>query len=213
MGKASLNLRHKKKLLNLGEGVSLTSKGEYSFPPKNRDRSCGACGGYGWVGFTLSEQRLAEQLESAHQEVFGSPYFDLNYLGAEFPSKRFCLKCCGLERRTSDDENFAQWRRDLRALKKLVSRVRKGETFELKGGREWWFAATTEFEHLANSPRPKKEKQRKKQSRSKPSLREELAELARLRETGALTELEFKVAKHKLLDAPGPTKRKRQATR
>lgn len=176
--------------------------------------SCGACGGYGWVGFTLSEQRLVAQLESAHQVVFGSPYFNLDYLGAEFPSKRFCLKCCGQERLSDDEFQIARWRRDLRALKILVSRVRKGETFELKGGTEWTsFSIVTEIEHLANSPRPKKEKQLKKQSRSKPSLSEELAELARLRETGALTELEFKMAKHKLIDAPGPKKRKRQVTR
>ncbi len=167
--------------------------------------SCGACGGYGWVGFTLSEQRLVEQLESAHQEVFGSPYFDLNYIGAQFPAGRFCLKCCGPERRTRDDRQIAQWRRDLRALKKLVSRVREGESFK---GDVWM-----NFEQLAKSPRPKKEKKRKRQKRSKPSLSEELAELARLRETGALNELEFKVAKHKLLDAPNPKKLKRQAAR
>jgi len=178
-----------------------------AFPPRNRDPNCGGCGGYGWVGFTLSEQRLVEQLESAHQEVFGSPRFPLDGFGAEFPNKRFCRRCCGEDRFRKTEHRFAQWRRELRALKKLVSRVRKGETFVFKDYDAEF------YEHLANSPRPKKEKQLKKQSRSKPSLSEELAELARLRETGALTQLEFILAKHKLLDAPSPKKRKRRTTR
>jgi len=149
----------------------------------------------------------------------------LGGFGDEFPTKRFCRRCCGEDRFRADEDKFAQWRRELRALKTLVSRVRKGETFVLTGAARWQYTVEdpsthtyeTEFEHLAKSPRPKKEKQSKKQSkkqsRSKPSLSEELAELARLRETGALTQLEFILAKHKLLDAPSPKKRKRRTTR
>jgi len=87
------------------------------------------------------------------------------------------------------------------------------ELMVFAGGEPFINTYETEFEHLAKSPRPKKEKQRKKQSRAKPSLSEELAELARLVETGALLEWEFKAAKRKLLDTPNPKKRKRRTAR
>lgn len=140
---------------------------------------------------TLSEQRLVDQLDSAHQEVFGTFYME-GFTSERIPNGRVCPRCHdwpwtnATHNQLTHEQKFAQYRRELRALKILVSRVRKGETFELKGGEHFnniTLAAQrmvladrrlhtyeTEFEHLAKSPRPKKEEQRKKQSRSKPSL-------------------------------------------
>ena len=202
------------------------TKSEESFPPENRDKNCRGCAGYGWLDFTTREHNLIEELNSCHQEVFGSPYFEVNNTAhwGQLPSQRFCPKCCGLERRTRDNSQFAQWRLDLRALKALVSRVHQGEKFgdieaaysdqsnsdfnerigrmlNIKSGRASTYESV--YMKLAKSTRPKQNRVGSK--RNSPSLSDELVQLASLKESGDLTEEEFKLAKQKLLGSPDAT--------
>ena len=209
----------------------MTSKGASAFPPRDRDMNCRQCSGYGWVAFTIREQDLVEQLDSCHQEVFGRPYFEVDYIGGEVPRQSFCPKCCGQERLARTETQFAQWRLDLRALRTLVIRVRRGETFSYSqlDTEEWTVKAMTHeltdlawkrhstwesrLMYLANSPRVAKSSASRKKSRPNPSLVEELTQLASLRSSGALTKEEFKRAKQKLLGSISPAKRKLQALR
>lgn len=203
------------------------SKGPGAFPPEDRDRNCRACAGWGWQNFTDNEHDLIAQLDSCHQEVFRSPYFDVRGLGAVIPGRRFCPKCCGRERRAEDKSHFAQWRLDLRALETLVSRVRQGESIGMIEHAETDFLHALErlvatdrgeiytcdsvYMKLAKSQRPEETRARKK--RNVPSLSNELTELASLRKSGVLTEKEFKLAKQKLLGSAHPKTRKRQTTK
>ena len=209
------------------------TKGEESFPPENRDKNCRGCAGYGWLDFTTREHNLIEELNSCHQEVFGSPYFEVHNTvhWGQLPSQRFCPKCCGLERRARDNSQFAQWRLDLRALKSLVSRVQRGEKFgdietahqNYPTSKNSW-SEEIQAEMIVSSGRTYTyeslymriaKKKRLKQSRAgstriRPSLSDELTQLAHLKESGDLTEEEFRLAKQKLLGAHNPKGRKRQ---
>lgn len=201
------------------------TKGEESFPPENRDKNCRGCAGYGWLDFTTREHNLIEELNSCHQEVFGSPYFEVHNTvhWGQLPSQRFCPKCCGLERRARDNSQFAQWRLDLRALKSLVSRVQRGERFGdietahqnyatsenslsdemqarkiIASGRTYTYESV--YMRMAEKTRPKQS--RGGNTRNRPSLSDELTQLAHLKKSGDLTEEEFKFAKQKLLGSP-----------
>lgn len=207
------------------------TKGEESFPPKNRDKNCRSCAGYGRLDFTTREHNLIEELDSCHQEVFGSPYFEVHNTAhwGQLPSQRFCPKCCGLERRARDNSQFAQWRLDLRALKTLVSRVQQGEKFgdieaayshqsnsdfneridrilNIKNGK----TSTYESVYMKLAKKTLAKQNRTVRTRNRPNLSDELTRLAHLKESGDLAEEEFKLAKQKLLGSPNPNGRKRQ---
>jgi hypothetical protein len=204
------------------------TKGEMSFPPSDRDMDCRACSGHGWKDFTVREHDLIAKLDSFHQEVFGSPYFEVHNTAhwGQLPSERFCQKCCGQERRASDNSQFAQWRLDLRALKTLVSRVQRGERFGdietahknyatsenslsegiqarmiIASGRT--YTSESVYMRIAKKTRPRQN--RTGSARNRPSLSDELVQLANLKESGDLTEEEFKLAKQKLLGSSGVT--------
>lgn len=202
------------------------TKGEMSFPPSDRDMHCRACSGHGWKDFTAREHELIANLDSFHQEIFGSPYFEVHNTAhwGQLPRERFCQKCCGQERRALDNSQFAQWRLDLRALKTLVSRVQQGERFgdietarqtysapgfaEAKRGdmiiaRGGTYTYESVYMFLAKNTRPKKS--RTGRTRNRPSLSDELVQLASLKESGDLTEEEFRLAKQKLLGSPRVT--------
>jgi hypothetical protein len=204
------------------------TKGEMSFPPSDRDMDCRACSGHGWKDFTAREHDLIANLDSFHQEIFGSPYFEVHNTAhwGQLPSKRFCQKCCGQERRASDNSQFAQWRLDLRALKTLLSRVHRGERFGdietahqaypgrglAEGIREMMiiesggtYTYESVYMFLAKNTRPKQTRTGK--TRNRQSLSDELVQLASLKKSGDLTEVEFKLAKQKLLGSPGVTEK------
>lgn len=178
----------------------------------DRDRNCQACSNRGWQFFTESEHELIAKLDSCHQEVFGSPYFDtLNTVHwGEVPSTRYCPKCTGLEGCAEEKSRFAQWRLHLRALETLVSRVRQGESFDPRAAGYYPTGGKGPVK-LAKSPPPGQTHARKK--RSPIILSDELTQLASLRKSGALTEEEFKLAKQKLLGSTSPNGRKRQNTK
>ena len=84
------------------QGERMTSKGEGSFPPRDRNRNCRRCGGWGWQNYDHDELALIDTIEELSQLVFGREFFLIG-LGSDKPSMRFCPGCCGRERKVRDE--------------------------------------------------------------------------------------------------------------
>jgi len=197
-------------------------RGPFSVPPGNGrsrtrrsfgDAGCHRCKGRGYIAMTAREVKQRKEIDALTDFVFGAlppqegfpnpgwyslPDGDFNY----------CPECQALH--AAPAERTAE----LRALRVLARRTERGETFDSQWRHDPEGA-------LRENPTAKTRKAvrtksvSRKPKTSKQSLSEQLAQLAELREAGALTATEFKLAKQRLLNSPkaptrAPTKRKTQ---
>ena len=123
------------------------------------------------------------------------------------PKCKWCPECKESDAwwYSSKREDF---RKELMALRILAKRTERGEKFSGDRTNHWRWKPS---EYL-NSPLPKPKIVKPKTS--KVSLSEQLTQLAALRESGALTAQEFKLAKERLLGtskttAKGKSKKKK----
>ena len=125
------------------------------------------------------------------------------------PGQKICPECYMFEWGYDSDSIFwlGDMREELKALRILAKRTERGEKFTRKN-----LGMNRPSDLLRDSPLPKPKIVKPKTS--KVSLSEQLTQLAALRESGALTAQEFKLAKERLLGtskttAKGKSKKKK----
>ena len=160
-----------------------------------RNWGCRLCRGDGYVRKTSRElkedeefTRLIDLVFEPEPEVWG-----LGGPGREVapPGHKMCPEC--YEYYAKDDSfRRGDMRTELKALRILAKRTERGEKFTRKN-----LGGNRPSDLLRDSPLPKPKIVKPKTS--KVSLSEQLTQLAALRESGALTAQEFKLAKERLL--------------
>ena len=175
---------------------------------RHGNSDCRLCHGDGWVRKTLSERNVDEEFEMLMNLVFGPEDIEEGF--ASYGRERFLAplkhkRCsrCHEDEAESDLREIYFRRKELKALRILAERTERGEKFS-RGE-----PSTV----LLNHPLPKKKATQSKKSNQ--SLSEQLTQLAALRESGALTAQEFKLAKERLLGtrkttAKGKSKKKKR---
>ena len=181
---------------------------------RHGNSNCRLCRGDGWVPKTSRERNEDEEFEMLMELVYGPVEIVEGFGGpgreTAPPGHKMCPECH--ESLAENDSFFRGDRRtELKALRILAKRTERGEKFS----SEKLGILGQPSKVLRNSPLPKKKVAKSKTS--KQSLSEQLAQLAELREAGALTAMEFKLAKQRLLNSPkatatAPTKRKTKRT-
>ena len=180
---------------------------------RHGNSNCRLCHGDGWVPKTSRERNEDENFEMLMELVYGPAEIVEGFGGpgreTAPPKHKMCPEC---------HEVGAVWeaslrgsmREELKVLRILAKRTERGEKFSRE---DLDFGSPASL--LRDRPLPKKKVAKSKTS--KQSLSEQLAQLAELREAGALTATEFKLAKQRLLNSPkasatAPTKRKTKRT-
>ena len=180
---------------------------------RHGNSNCRLCHGDGWVPKTSRERNEDENFEMLMELVYGPAEIVEGFGGpgrkTAPPKHKMCPEC---------HEDDAVWdaslrgsmREELKELRILAKRTERGEKFSRED---------LDFGSPASllRDRPLTKKKVAKSKTSKQSLSEQLAQLAELREAGALTATEFKLAKQRLLNSPkasatAPTKRKTKRT-
>ena len=158
---------------------------------------------------TLRERNVDEEFEMLMNLVFGREKLSegFSHYSPPPPKHKRCPRCH--EDKAEIDLNVIEWRRkELKALRILAERTERGEKFSHERPNDDRPSTV-----LRNRPLPKKKALKSKKSnqsqvpkktvtkseKSNQSLSEQLSQLAALRESGALTAREFKLAKGRLL--------------
>lgn len=193
-------------------------RGPFSVPPGNGrvtrdfgDQNCQRCKGRGYVPLTSREIRTREEIEALTDFVFGAEEEGFGMSMRPRPPEdnfKYCPEC----QLSYGTPNYSSAR--LRALRVLARRRENGETFKSHFRSDPVGVLRENPTSKANRVGRKKSVGRKSGA-SRQSLVGQLAQLAELREAGALTAEEFKMAKQRLLNshkAPTrvPTRRKTQ---
>ena len=181
---------------------------------RHGNSNCRLCRGDGWVPKTSRERNEDENFEMLMELVYGPAEIVEGFGGpgrkTAPPKHKMCPECHE-DKAVREASLRGSMRGELKELRILAKRTERGEKFS----REKLGAWGQPSQALRNSPLPKKKVTKSKTS--KQSLSEQLAQLAELREAGALTATEFKLAKQRLLNSPkasatAPTKRKTKRT-
>ena len=174
---------------------------------------CRLCRGDRWVRMTSREINQDEEFERLMDFVFGplEPVPEPEGFGAPGPSLppecKWCPECKEWDAGW-DSLKRKEMRTELMALRILAKRTERGEKFS---GDRTTRNSCKPLDYL-DIPLPKPKIVKPKTS--KVSLSEQLTQLAALRESGALTAQEFKLAKERLLGtskttAKGKSKKKK----
>ena len=184
----------------------MSFQGPFRGAPRGNS-NCRLCRGYKFVRKTSRELKEDEEFARLNELVFGPEEWGLGSRGETPPPKcKWCPEC--YESHAKDDFfRRRKMRTDLKALRKTAERIERGE----KVSREK-LGENRPSDLLRDSPLPKPKIVKPKTS--KVSLSEQLTQLAALRESGALTAQEFKLAKERLLGtskttAKGKSKKKK----
>jgi len=198
-------------------------RGPFLVPPGNGrsrtrrsfgDAGCHRCKGRGYIAMTAREVKQRKEIDALTDFVFGAVPPQEGFGGGwhSLPDGDFnyCPECQPTTLHADPTARTAE----LRALRVLARRTERGEIIDSQWRHDPEGA-------LRENPTAKTRKAvrtksaSRKPKASKQSLSEQLAQLAKLREAGALTATEFKLAKQRLLNSPkvlsrAPTKRKTQ---
>lgn len=162
---------------------------------RHGNSNCRLCHGDGWVPKTSRERNEDEKFEMLMELVYGPAEIVEGFGGpgreTAPPKHKMCPEC---------HEDDAVWeairrgsmREELKALRILAKRTERGEKFSRE---DLDFGSPALL--LRDRPLPKKKVAKSKKSSQ--SLSEQLTQLAALKESGALTAREFKIAKERLL--------------
>ena len=208
------------------QGERMTSKGEGSFPPRDRNRNCRRCGGWGWQNYDHDELALIDTIEELSQLVFGREFFLIG-LGSDKPSMRFCPGCCGRERKVRDEVFLADCHEVVDILREISELQQDDRDLALKNSQGiCGYDVLNELtgpgiaqsygsgidrkikrarpwrksEKTSKASKPKRSRKSGAESSAKQSsIADDLTKLAALFEKGALTKKEFQQAKEKLL--------------
>lgn len=181
------------------------------------EADCHRCKGRGYIKMTAREVKQRKEIDALADFVFGALPPKLDGFGSRgwysLPDGDFnyCPECQG-----SFSADPTVRTAELRALRVLARRTERGETFD----PQWRLnpeGALRENPAAKTKKTVRTKSVSRKPKMSNQSLSEQLAQLAELREAGALTATEFKMAKQRLLNSPqaptrAPTKRKTQRT-
>lgn len=198
-------------------------RGPFSVPPgsgRSRtrrsfgDAGCHRCKGRGYIAMTAREVKRREEIDALTDFVFGAlppqeeGFGSRGWYSLPDGDFNYCPECQPFH--AAPTARTAE----LRALRVLARRTERGETFDPQW-RSNPEGALRENPTAKTKRASKPKSVSRKPKASKQSLSEQLAQLAELREAGALTATEFKLAKQRLLNSPKaptrvPKKRKTQ---